>query len=181
MNETEEGEEGGEGGDDFVGWVLGLVKLELDGHGCIGELGNTLLSSQTPPSLSWSLFWVCEGEYMRWVWYLSMFVEWGEWGRESLSMLKVSKWGESASIIHGSNDWSFSALYGTCTYPQNKRETFSRSDLLASLLLPAQRMSSGRVYTINHESRHLIVENIPSYGVIDELVDLCGIHGEIEE
>ncbi|KAF9207857.1 RNA-binding protein 48 [Podila verticillata] len=41
--------------------------------------------------------------------------------------------------------------------------------------------SEGWVYTINHESRHLIIENVPSYGVIDELVDLCGIHGEIEE
>ncbi|KAG0361645.1 RNA-binding protein 48 [Podila minutissima] len=41
--------------------------------------------------------------------------------------------------------------------------------------------SEGWVYTINHESRHLIIENVPSYGVIDELVDLCGTHGEIEE
>ncbi|KAI9204955.1 uncharacterized protein BJ171DRAFT_92262 [Polychytrium aggregatum] len=38
-----------------------------------------------------------------------------------------------------------------------------------------------RVYTINDESRYLIVENVPALGVTKELLDLFSVHGKIEE
>ncbi|PHZ16260.1 uncharacterized protein RHIMIDRAFT_233861 [Rhizopus microsporus ATCC 52813] len=37
------------------------------------------------------------------------------------------------------------------------------------------------VYTISQESRYLIIENIPSLGVINELIKLCQQYGDIEE
>jgi hypothetical protein len=37
------------------------------------------------------------------------------------------------------------------------------------------------VYTIAQESRYIIIENIPSLGVIDQLIDKCRSYGSIQE
>ena len=37
------------------------------------------------------------------------------------------------------------------------------------------------MYTVNQESRHILVFNIPSLGVTKDLLELFSLHGEIEE
>ncbi|CAG8463202.1 7194_t:CDS:2, partial [Ambispora leptoticha] len=38
-----------------------------------------------------------------------------------------------------------------------------------------------KVYTVNQESKYLVVENVPSIGVTKELLELCALYGTIEE
>ncbi|KAI3358536.1 hypothetical protein L3Q82_014955, partial [Scortum barcoo] len=38
-----------------------------------------------------------------------------------------------------------------------------------------------KVYTINLESRYLMVQGVPSIGVMTELVQLCALYGDVEE
>ncbi|KAG9304970.1 hypothetical protein G9A89_003139 [Geosiphon pyriformis] len=38
-----------------------------------------------------------------------------------------------------------------------------------------------KVYTINQESRYLVVENVPSIGLKKELIELCALYGTVEE
>ena len=41
--------------------------------------------------------------------------------------------------------------------------------------------TSGQVYTINLESRYLMVQGVPAIGVMTELVQRCALYGVIEE
>ena len=38
-----------------------------------------------------------------------------------------------------------------------------------------------QVYTVNQESRYLLIFNVPALGVIKDLLELFAIYGEIEE
>lgn len=38
-----------------------------------------------------------------------------------------------------------------------------------------------QVYTINLESRYLMVQGVPAIGVMTELIQLCALYGAVEE
>ena len=42
-------------------------------------------------------------------------------------------------------------------------------------------MSSFQVYTVNQESRYVLVLNVPALGVTKELMELSSLYGSIEE
>lgn len=42
-------------------------------------------------------------------------------------------------------------------------------------------ISIPQVYTINLESRYLMVQGVPAIGVMTELIQLCALYGVVEE
>ena len=38
-----------------------------------------------------------------------------------------------------------------------------------------------QVYTINLESRYLMIQGVPAIGVMTELIQLCALYGTVEE
>lgn len=61
---------------------------------------------------------------------------------------------------------------------EKEREKRRRTETPAYRLSKEQK--SVRVYTVGHESRHIIVHNVPSVGVVAELVSAMGKYGPIE-